>query len=185
MSETMPDEQKIKEATQELVDCSIASLKKIFPMPPASKTWEEIEEGFSKGKSLQEICGISEQTMQEKYETAKEKLSMGDYIESKEMFADLCLCNQQVPKYWGGLAKSCEGLKLYKEAIDSYKMVAFVTGANEPLPFLCMGYCYLCLDDKKNALEVFEQGREIADTTNSQHREILQQIDEFMVICKK
>ena len=183
MSTSAPNEAQMKEALAELAKASVSSLKTVFATPPAGKTWEEIEAGMAEGKSLGEICGLSGERMEGAYEEAKRKLERKDYEGAKDAFASLCLYDQQPPKYWGGLAKSCEGLKHYEEAVGCYKMMALVTGGTEPLPYIGMAYCHIVLNDKKSALEALETGKEVADPDSD--RSSIQLMDDLIAICKK
>ena len=183
MSTSAPNEAQMKEALAELAKASVSSLKTIFATPPAGKTWEEIEAGMAQGKSLGEICGLSGERKEGVYAAAKRKLERKDYEGAKEIFASLCLYDQQTPKFWGGLAKSCEGLKHYEEAVGCYKMMALVTGGTEPLPYIGMAYCHIVLNDKKSALEELETGREVADPESD--RQVLELMDELIGICRR
>ena len=183
MATTAPNEAQMKEALAELAKASVSSLKTVFAAPPAGKSWEEIEAGMAEGKSLGEICGVSGERREDAYEEAKAKLERQDYEGAKDAFASLCLYDQQTPKYWGGLAKCCEGLKYYDEAIDCYRMMAFVTNGTEPLPYIGMAYCHIVLNDKKSALEALETGKEVADPDSD--RSALELMDELIRICRK
>ncbi len=183
MSTTAPNEAQMKEALAELAKSSVSSLKTVFAAPPAGKTWEEIEAGMAEGKSLGEICGVSGGRMEGAYGEAKAKLEREDYEGAKDAFATLCLYEQRTPKYWGGLAKACEGLKHYEEAVGCYRMMALATGGTEPLPYVGMAYCHVALNDKKSALEELETGREVADPESD--RQVLELIDKLAAVCRK
>ena len=183
MSTSAPNEAQMKEALAELAKASVTSLKTVFATPPADKTWEEIEASMAEGKSLGEICGLSGERMKGAYEEAKRKLEREDFEGAKESFASLCLYEQQTPKYWGGLAKACEGLKHYEEAAGCYRMMALATGGTEPLPYVGMAYCHVALNDKKSALEELETGREVADPESD--RQALELIDKLAAVCRK
>ena len=183
MSTTAPNEAQMKEALAEMAKASVTSLKTVFATPPAGKSWEEIEAGMAQGKSLGEICGLSGERKEGVYAEAKRKLERKDYEGAKEIFASLCLYDQQTPKFWGGLAKSCEGLKHYEEAVGCYKMMALITGGTEPLPYIGMAYCHIVLNDKKSALEALETGKEVADPGSD--RSAIQVMDDLIALCRK
>ena len=183
MTTAVPNGAQIKEALAELVKASVTSLKTVFATPPAGKSWKEIEAGMAQGKSLGEICGLSGERMKGAYDEARRKLDRKDYEAAKEIFASLCLYDQQTPKFWGGLAKCCEGLKYYAEAVGCYRMMALVTGGTEPLPYIGMAYCHIVLNDKKSALEALEIGREVTDPDSD--RSALDVMDELIRICRK
>ena len=183
MTTFVSNEAQMKEALAELAKASVSSLKNVFATPPAGKSWEEIEAGMAQGKSLGEICGFSGERMEGAYGEAKRKLERKDYEGAKDAFASLCLYEQQTPKFWGGLAKACEGLKQWHEAIGCYKMLTFITGGTQPLPYLGMGYCHLALKDRKSALEALEIGREVADPEGD--RSTLDLMDDLIAICNK
>ena len=183
MSTSAPNEAQMKEALAELAKSSVSSLKTVFATPPAGKSWEEIEAGMAEGKSLGEICGVSGGRMEDAYEEAKAKLERKDYEGAKDAFATLCLYEQLTPKYWGGLAKSLEGLKHYEEALGCYRMMTLATGGTEPLPYVGMAYCHIVLNDKKSALEALETGKEVADPESD--RSAIQLLDDLIAVCKK
>lgn len=185
MSETTVSGADIKELLSELAKVSTGHLKNIFSYAPAGRSWDEIEERLARGELLKDICNLTDEYMETSYKEAREKLDNRDFNGAKELFSNLCLFDQTKPKYWGGLGKSCEALNLYKEAIDSYKMLTLVTNGAEPLPYLCLGFCYLKADDRQNALEVLEAGLEICDPYEQEQRPVLEQFENLIAICKK
>lgn len=185
MSESQISESEIKEILSELAKVSTGHLKNIFTSAPANKSWDEIEESLAKGELLKNICELSDDYMESSYKNAKEKLEEEDFGEAKDIFYNLCLFDQTKPKYWGGLGKCCEGLKQYSEAIESYKMLTLVTSGSEPLPYLCLGFCYLKNKDKKNALEALEEGKELCDPYDQEQRPVIDQFENLIAICKK
>ena len=180
MNTSAPNEAQMKEALAELAKSSVSSLKTVFAAPPAGKSWEEIEAGMAEGKSLGEICGVSGGRMEGAYEEAKAKLGRDDYEGAKDAFATLCLYEQRTPKYWGGLAKACEGLKHYEEAVGCYRMMALATGGTEPLPYIGMGYCHIAAGHRFEAIEPLEIGQIIADN-DSPAAEL---IDKLLSFCR-
>ncbi len=185
MSEVAISETEIKEVLSELSSVSVGHLKKIFSSAPANKSWDEIEERLSKGESLKDICNLTDDYMESSYKDAREKLESHDVKGASEIFTNLCLFDQSKPKYWGGLGKCFEGLGQYKNAIEAYKMLTLITSGSEPLPYLCLGFCYLNTEDKQNALEILEAGREICDPYNQEQRPLLEQFENLIAICKK
>jgi tetratricopeptide (TPR) repeat protein len=185
MSDSKISEAEIKEILSELASVSTGHLKNIFSSAPANKTWEEIEERLSKGEILKDICELSDDYMESSYKSAKQKLEESAFVEAKDIFYNLCLFDQTKPKYWGGLGKCCEGLKEYKQAIESYKMLTLVTGGAEPLPYLCLGYCHLKNKDKQSALEVLEEGKDLCDPYDHEQRPVLEQFENLISICNK
>ena len=185
MSDAAISENEIKNVMSELAKVSTDHLRRIFSYAPANKSWDEIEERLSNGEILKDICELTDDYMEERYIEAKEMLNNHDFGEAREIFTNLCLFDQTKPKYWGGLGKCCERLKQYKEAIDSYKMLAFVTNGAEPLPYLCLGYCYLKTKDKKKALEILEEGKDVCDPYMLEQRPILEQFENLIDICNR
>lgn len=185
MSEAAFSESEIREVLSELARVSTTHLKKIFYSAPANQSWDEIEERLAKGELLKDICNLKDDYMEDRYKDAKEKLETSDYDGARDLFSNLCLFDQTQPKYWGGLGKSCEGLKQYREAIESYKMLTLVTNGAEPLPYLCLGFCHLMNNDKKSALEVLEEGLEVCDPYEQDQRPVLEQFENLIAICKK
>ena len=185
MSDTVISQSDVQDVMSEMAKVSTENLKRIFSSAPANKSWEEIEKRLAKGELLKDICELTDEYMEASYKDAKEKLESSDFAGAREIFSNLCLFDQSKPKYWGGLGKSCEKLKLYKEAIESFKMLTLVTNGAEPLPYLCLGFCYLKNRDIQNALEVLEEGRDICDPYDHEQRPVLEQFENLIAICKK
>ncbi len=185
MSDSAVSENDISDAMREMAANSIDSLQKIFSSAPEDLYWDEIKDRLAKGEVLKNICGISDEFLEKAYDEGKDELSYRHFEEAQDIFSKICAYDQQTPKYWAGLAKSCEGLGNYSMAVDCYKMMTLLTGGTEPLTFLCMGFCYLSLNDKKNALDVLESGKEVADPTEHKLRAVLDQIDYLIKICKQ
>ncbi len=185
MSDTEVNEKEIIEAMGEMAKVSVNNLKKVFPSAPAGKSWTEIEERLAKGENLKTICGISDEYMEQSYNDAKEKLLREDFEDAKEIFSTLCLYDQTTPKYWAGLGKCCEGLEYFAEGAECYKMMTLVSGGNNPITYLCMGYCYLSANEKTKALDALESGKEVGDPYDQEQRSVLDQIDELIAICRK
>ena len=183
MSEPAGNEREMMEALADLAKVSVSNLKKLFSSPPAGKTWGEIKDGLSRGENLKAICGVSDEYMEGAYAEARGRLEREDFTGAKDAFASLCLYDPQAPKHWGGLAKSCEGLKLHHEAADCYKMAALATGGSEPLPYLCMGYCHLAAGERPEAREALEMGMEIADPNDIAHRPLIRQMEQLLSAC--
>ena len=173
-------EAREREVLAELARASVRSLKAVFTSPPAGKSWKEIEAELSRGRNLKVICGLSDEVMENAYGEAKEKLGRGDYEGARETFASLCLYDQLTPKYWGGLAKSCERLKFYDEAAGCYGMMALVTNGTEPLPYIGIGWCRLAAGRRFEAIEPLETGLEVADRDSS----AAELIDDLLSICR-
>ncbi|MCR5536644.1 MAG: hypothetical protein K6F05_04430 [Succinivibrio sp.] len=184
MSESQFTEQQFKAACSELAQISVDSLKKIFVTPPLDKSWAEIEQRISQGEQLKDICELEDDYLESVYQEGKGLLEREEAADAKEIFSSLCLYDQRTPKYWAGLGKSCELLKYYPEAVRSYQMLLITTGGTAELPYLCLGYCYLCLGKKDEALEVLETGREICDPSDYESRPVLEQFEELIALCK-
>ena len=185
MSENAVSEKELKDVMSELAKVSTENLKRIFSSAPANKSWEEIEERLGKGELLKDICELTDEYMEASYKEAREKLDNSDFDGAKEIFSNLCLFDQSKPKYWGGLGKCCEKLNLFKEAIESYRMLTLVTNGAEPLPYLCLGFCHLKNKDKQSALEVLEEGKDLCDPYDQEQRPVLEQFENLIAICNK
>jgi len=168
-----------------LANITVGYLKEIFYVAPGGKSWDEIENELAKGKVLKEIYNLTDDYIEASYQETKVKLEEHDFNGAKELFLNLCLVNPGEPKYWGGLGKCFEGLNQYEEAIECYKMLTLVTKGAEPLPFLCIGFCYLKLKDKKNALEVLEEGKDICDPHDHEQRTMLEQFENLISVCNQ
>lgn len=141
---------------------------------------QKFVDAITKGIPLQVAFNISPEEMEQKYEKAKQSLTIGDFYDACENFSWLCTNNHTRIKYWGGLAKSLEGLKEYPKAIDVYSIMALLTGCNEPLPFYCAALCYMHLNDAENAISAFEHAKAFADSTNDEHRILVEKADRYI-----
>ncbi len=185
MSDNTVTEQELSDAIAEFARLGVEKLKMIFTTPPLDLTWDAIEKRFKEGEALKSICKISDEYMESTYNEAKERLECNDFETARDGFLKLCLFEQKTPKYWGGLGKCYEELKLYKEAASAYRMLLFVTGGNVPLPYLCLGYCHLKQNDLDTAKEILEAGKDIADPYDEAARPVLEQIEALLAAIKQ
>ena len=179
------NETEIQTLLPDLANITVVYLKEIFNVAPGGKSWDEIENELAKGKMLKDIYNLTDDYIDATYQATKEKLEEHDFDGAKELLLNLCLVNPGEPKYWGGLGKCFEGLNQYEEAVECYKMLTLVTKGAEPLPFLCIGFCYLKLNDKINALEILEEGKNICDPYDLEQRTMQEQFDNLISICNQ
>ncbi|MCR5536222.1 MAG: hypothetical protein K6F05_02275, partial [Succinivibrio sp.] len=106
-----------------------------------------------------------------------------DFQSAKGIFSALCLYDQVNPKYWICLANCLEHLDLYKEAADCYRLLCLVTKGVDPMPYLCLGYCCLQINDKANAQEALELGRELRESAQNEDRQLVEQFDKLLNLC--
>ena len=91
MATSAPNEAQMQEALAEMAKASVSSLKNVFAMPPAGKSWEEIEEAMAQGKSLGEICGLSNERCSHKSSVRVFRLACQ---------RELCAAASKLPVRW-------------------------------------------------------------------------------------
>ncbi len=183
MSDTIT-EKELDSELKDLANVTVANLQKIIPEAPGGKTWDEIEAGIAKGKTLKEICEVSDERMEALFSEGQDKFEQNYFEDAKNIFASLCLYDQMNPQYWCYLARCCENEDEYKQALTAYQLMTVVTRGIEPLPYLGMGYCSLCLGDKESAREALEIGRDLCMPDNEDDRLIMDSIDDLLTNCR-
>jgi len=116
----------------------------------------EFIENLDSGKTIQQIGGVSDATLEKMYQAAKKLYEEGRFQESADAFCFLTLLNSQKFAFWLGYANSQYQLQNFDAALEGY---AFVTKLNpdDYVSHLFSSECYRALGDdinRKNALEL-------------------------------
>lgn len=141
------------ELDQELVD----ELLKLLDLASliANERQRFIDE-LSAGKTLQDMAGISDATIEKLYQAAKQLYEQKRYQEAADAFGFLTMLNSEKYAFWLALGNSEYNLKNYEAALFAY---AFACRTN-PEDHLCHIFSCRCyeelndLDNAKNALEL-------------------------------
>jgi len=184
MSDTA-SEKELDSELKDLVKVAVINLQKILPAAPGGKSWEDIEEGLKKGQTIKDICGVSDEKMEKLFGEGQEKFEQNDFEDARNIFASLCLYDQLNSQYWCYLARTCENLDRYKDALTAYQLMTVATRGIEPLPYLGMGYCNLCLGDIEAAREALDIGKDLCMPDSDDDRLILDAIEDLLSNCNQ
>ena len=130
-----------------------------FRLPPefleklGQKGW--MQEQIQAGKSLQEIIGYSDETMQKFYAAAYRLFQAEKESEAADAFLFLTALNPAVQAFWVGLGMAEQCLQHYEEALSAYAM-ASMTLVEDPLPYYYSAACYQALQDEDSARKSLE-----------------------------
>lgn len=133
------------------------------------KKQEEFMKNLEKGTSLQEICGMSSNTLNVLYQAAKHLYDHEQYNEASDAFAFLCMLNGTLAPLWMGFANSEYLCGRYEQALYGYA-IAFQMDPEDLDCHVASAKCYEeihQIDNAVNALElallVIEEKNEFAD----------------------
>lgn len=115
------------------------------------KNHDYLKKALSEGKSLQEILGYDNQTLDKFYIAASHLFEQQQYKDAGEAFFFLTHLNPNVYAFWLGLGMSDHLCNEYRPALISYAMAAALDPEN-PLPFYHSASCYYALHDSQEAL---------------------------------
>ena len=110
---------------------------------------------LARDKSLQDIAGISNASLEKMYKAAKYLFDQQRFEEAADAFGFLTMLNSQKFAFWLGLGNSEFQLKKYKAALWAYAFVCRVNPADYYSHiFSCR--CYEALDELENAMNALE-----------------------------
>ncbi|MBS4168880.1 SycD/LcrH family type III secretion system chaperone [Parachlamydia sp. AcF125] len=114
------------------------------------KNVDHLRQEMAAGKSLREIIGYSEETMEKFYGAAYRLFQAKEYGKASDAFLFLTTLDSQVHNYWLGLGMSEQLKKEYEGALVAYGM-ALMTEVTNPVPHYHSASCYLAVGDNENA----------------------------------
>ncbi len=155
------DKELLAEKMKEAAKDTVLQLQKSLPGDIIDTPWDKIEEGLAQGKSIKEICNYTDEQLEDLKKEGMEFFSRENYGEAGSYFLSLCLYDPGVSGNWLLLAQCFESLEKYKEALTAYQTATVIAEGVEPLPYLGMGFCSLCLGDSEGAKEYLEAGKEL------------------------
>ena len=115
------------------------------PKDFSMEDYKDIVETFlTKGGTLADIRGLSDEDMDVIYGMAFNLYNHGKYKDSEDVFKFLCFMDHMERKYLMGLAASRQMQKNYEGAVQAYSLAA-VYNIEEPKAHLHAGDCFLAL----------------------------------------
>jgi type III secretion system low calcium response chaperone LcrH/SycD len=114
-----------------------------------------LEKALSEGKTLQEIIGFSETTMEKFYQSACVMFHEGRFKHSEDAFTFLTTLNPNTFAFWLGLAMSYHHLEEYEQALLAYSC-ASNADRTHPLPDFYAASCHLSLGNKEQTAHHLE-----------------------------
>jgi len=143
---------------------------------------EQVFEFLGKGGSLRELKNIDDKTMEAIYYVAYNLYQNGKYDDALKVFKFLGLYDHLEKKYLMGIGGCQQMLQQYKDAINSYSLVALLDITN-PLPPLHAAECYLALGDFENATSGFTAALEFAEKQGG-HEEVKDKATKMLALVK-
>lgn len=111
----------------------------------------KLQQYVKSGRTIQEIIGFSQSTMNKFYSAACRLFEKQKYEEASDAFIFLTTMNPFVHCYWLGLGMSEHMVEEYSEALLAYNM-AIVVDKTNPIPYYHASSCHRALKDLENAL---------------------------------
>ncbi|MCE5293536.1 MAG: hypothetical protein LLF94_02845 [Chlamydiales bacterium] len=137
-----------EDTTQQL--CQIAAVASVMADNP-----QEYLAMLAKDKSLQEIFGLNDETMEKLYQGAKYLYEQQNYYESAACFSVLCCICPTNHTFWMGFANSEYFCHNYQGALVAYSLAA-QTNSHDPLSHFYSARCYEALKQKDQAINSVE-----------------------------
>lgn len=138
---------------------------------------------IQEGKSMQEIYGISDETIEHFYHAAKAIYDRKDYEDAINAFSFLCFLNRKNYAFWIGLGNSEFFCNRFEEALQAYAF-AVLADPFEPTPHIQSCFCYEKMGDRelaKNALDLAL----ISMGDNVEHAEMKKNVIEYQKNLKQ
>lgn len=120
------------------------------------------QEALSKYKSIKDVLGVNEESMEALYSQAYLLYNTGRYKDSSEVFRLLIMFDSTQAKYLMGLAACLHMQKEYLAASAIYQMTS-LADPSDPIPFFHASDCYLHLQDKVSAAVALEMALKRAE----------------------
>ena len=137
-----------EDTTQQL--CQIAAVASVMADNP-----QEYLAMLARDKTLQEIFGLNDETMEKLYQGAKYLYEQQNYYESAACFSVLCCICPINHTFWMGFANSEYFCHNYHGAIVAYSLAA-QTNSHDPLCHFYSARCYEALKQKDQAINSIE-----------------------------
>lgn len=106
-------------------------------------------------KSVQEIMGISDESMSQYYKAARQLFENHHYLEATDAFLFLILMNGHMHDYWLGLGMAIQMSGDFESAIDAYEMAA-IYEIESPVPYFYLAKCLYAMHERQSAMQALE-----------------------------
>lgn len=137
-----------EETTQQL--CQIAAVASVMSESP-----QEYMLMLARDKTLQDVFGLNEETMEKLYQAAKYLYEQQNYFEAAAAFSVLCCICPTNHTFWMGFGNSEYFCHNYHGAVVAYSLAA-QTNSNDPLCHFYSARCYEALKQKDHAINSIE-----------------------------
>jgi type III secretion system low calcium response chaperone LcrH/SycD len=137
-----------EETTQQL--CQIAAVASVMADNP-----QDYLVTLAKDKTLQDIFGLSNETMERLYQAAKYLYEQQNYFESAAAFSVLCCITPSNHTFWMGFGNSEYFCHNYSAALTAYSLASQVN-PHDPLSHFYSSRCYEALKQKDHAIHSLE-----------------------------
>lgn len=137
-----------EEVTQQL--CQIAAIASVMSDNP-----KEYLILLARDKSLQEIFGLTDETMEKLYQAAKFIYEQQHYQESAAAFSVLSVISPFNHTFWVGYGNSEYFCQNYQAALIAYAMAA-QANPHDPMCHFFSAHCYEALRQKDHAINSLE-----------------------------
>ena len=118
-----------------------------------------------KGRTdLAEVNGITVDELEAVYSLAHSFYASGKYADAQDLFRFLTLHRHAEPRFWLGLAASCQMTGDVQRAAQSYAVCALLNPADAQVS-LRAGECFLAMGDKKTARTALEAAVGVGEGT--------------------
>ena len=99
------------------------------------------------------------ESFKDTYSTAQSFYKSGHYAKAMPLFEKLCKQEPAQEECWRGLASSLQMLKMWEEALVSWKISSFLA-VKDPLPLFHTAECFFHMNHKEGAVgALFEAGQ--------------------------
>jgi type III secretion system low calcium response chaperone LcrH/SycD len=115
----------------------------------------ELAERLQNGEILQDLVGISEETMRKRYAEASDLFEREEYERAAAMFTHLATLDPRTTQYWRAAAFSHIRMGKYDHAMTVLGVAALLESGNPEHYYYC-GLCLVKMGEHAEARDAFE-----------------------------
>lgn len=142
-----------------------------------------LKKELAAGKTVQEILGFSNGTMEKLFESALQLLEHKRYIDAANAFLFLAILNPHSVDYWMSLGTAAQYCHDYEGALDAYEMAAYERIDN-PVPYFYLAKCLFALHDRDSTLQALDLAIEYSGDSD-EYSELRHQAQEAKALLLK
>ena len=146
---------------------------------------EEVRNALLSGVPMYQILNIKESVIQARYALAYQLYTSGQLEKAENLFRWLCSYSNIDVANWMGLGACRQAQKNYEGAMEAYQMAALYGALEDPAPFFYCGICLLKLQKKDDAKVAMQTVLTLGDTSNSEHKVIMDKAAEMLLLIEK